>query len=157
MRHMGRFTEFAEELEKRIRREVEKEFQARNPSSFTTSKSAITPEFPSEIDSLPTGFSWIVGEGLRVHITHQNSKQGHSAYGVKPRPPRPPHSLSEIQKSAFDFFRKMKVELEDNFSLQDLRRAWRKLALKCHPDQGGSAEMFRSAQSAYQKLQTVCE
>ena len=38
------------------------------------------------------------------------------------------------------------------FTLQDLKRAYRKRALETHPDSGGTAEAFRSVHTAYQTL-----
>ena len=38
------------------------------------------------------------------------------------------------------------------FTLQELKRAYRKRALETHPDSGGTAEAFRSVHTAYQTL-----
>ena len=42
------------------------------------------------------------------------------------------------------------------FTLQDLKRAYRKKALETHPDSGGTAEAFRSVHNAYQALLASC-
>ena len=42
------------------------------------------------------------------------------------------------------------------FTLQDLKRAYRKKALETHPDSGGTAEAFRSVHNAYQALLSSC-
>lgn len=39
-----------------------------------------------------------------------------------------------------------------NHSAQDIKAAWRKMAFKTHPDQGGSAAAFNAAFSAYKAL-----
>lgn len=42
--------------------------------------------------------------------------------------------------------------LPSNASQEDVKRAYRKLALKLHPDKGGDAEQFRKVQQAYDTI-----
>ena len=45
--------------------------------------------------------------------------------------------------------------LEPGASQEDLRRAWRAAAARCHPDRGGDPEEFRLAKAAYEFLSQV--
>ena len=151
---MGRFMEFAEVLEQKIRREVENEYSQRENARFSSEKSSLNAEFPSEFDEWPLGFAWILGQGPTLKVQSSPARTGHKAYGVKMRPPTP-HKLSAAQARAFELFSLWKTGLEPAFRAGDLRRAWRKAALATHPDHGGTAETFRQAQEAYQVLQSV--
>jgi curved DNA-binding protein CbpA len=44
------------------------------------------------------------------------------------------------------------LELADHFSLDELKTAFRKMAMKTHPDKGGSVQAFFKVQAAYQTL-----
>ncbi|MFN7728534.1 MAG: J domain-containing protein [Bdellovibrio sp.] len=155
---MGSFVEFADILEKKIRREVERELRtepfSREKSPFSSEKVSLSSEFPSEFDELPLGFAWILGQGPSLKVQPQQERTGHKAYGVKVRPPTP-HCLNPEQKRAFDLFSQLGTKLCPAFRAGDLRRAWRKAALATHPDHGGTAEAFRQAQAANQVLQSV--
>lgn len=151
---MGSFIEFAEILEKKIRREVENEYSSREKRESSSEKVSLSSEFPSEFDELPLGFAWILGQGPTLKVQPQQERTGHKAYGVKVRPPTP-HTLTDSQKCAFDLFSQLGTEISPAFRAGDLRRAWRKAALATHPDHGGSAESFRQAQKAHQVLQSV--
>ncbi len=152
--HMGRFIEFAEMLEKRIRQEVEKEHFQREKSESRSENASVNAEFSSEFDEWPLGFAWILGQGPVLRSHPQKIRPGHKAYGVKARPPAP-HRFTETQQQAFDLFLEWGTELSRSFRTADLRRAWRKAALVTHPDQGGTSADFRRAQEAYAILQTV--
>ncbi|MBX2993707.1 MAG: J domain-containing protein [Bdellovibrionaceae bacterium] len=151
---MGRFIEFAEVLEQKIRREVENEYSQRENARFSSEKSSLNAEFPSEFDEWPLGFAWILGQGPALKVQPRPETTAHKAYGVKVRPPTP-HKLSAEQTRAFDLFTAWNTGLDPAFRAGDLRRAWRKAALATHPDHGGTAESFRQAQGAYQVLQSV--
>lgn len=59
---------------------------------------------------------------------------------------KPEHTLDKTR--ALQIF-----ELDRNASKQDIRRQWRKLALKWHPDRSsGNADKFRQVCGAWQKL-----
>lgn len=66
---------------------------------------------------------------------------------------RPPHKLSISQTMAFDFFKTLVTDLSDAFTAHELRRAFRKAALKIHPDHGGSSSDFIALKSHYTTLQ----
>lgn len=43
--------------------------------------------------------------------------------------------------------------LDERFSAEELKRAYRERVLKTHPDRGGTSEAFREVQAAYEALQ----
>jgi hypothetical protein len=60
-----------------------------------------------------------------------------------PRPPPPPRAAA----SAWSV-----LGLEPGAGLPEIKRAFQRLALRTHPDQGGDPEQFRLIQRAYEKL-----
>jgi hypothetical protein len=80
--------------------------------------------------------------------------------GLKPAtttpPPRRPHVLNDNQKLAFKFFASKGAILDAGFTRSELKSAWRKLALKTHPDISGQGEAeFRVAKRCYQELEKL--
>lgn len=59
-------------------------------------------------------------------------------------PPRPAHQLNKAQAVALQYFKSHGFELAANFSIKDLKGAFRKIALKIHPDQGGESIEFQT-------------
>ena len=44
------------------------------------------------------------------------------------------------------------LDIDKNASEQEIKKAYRKLAVKCHPDRGGNEEEFKNISKAYQTL-----
>ena len=44
------------------------------------------------------------------------------------------------------------LELDRDASSSDIKKSWKKLALKHHPDKGGDSEKFTKLQTAYEIL-----
>ncbi|MGV2988630.1 DNA-J related domain-containing protein [Vibrio sp. E150_011] len=61
------------------------------------------------------------------------------------------HEVTMSQKAAFEFF-----ELDCLATPKEIRQAWRRLALKWHPDrEGGDAEQFTLACEAWSQLKSL--
>ncbi len=73
-----------------------------------------------------------------------SQKFSSTTYRSFKRPPieRMPHQLSPIQNEAFQFLSNWGTNLAPNFSPSDLKKAFRKAALRLHPDRGGDASLF---------------
>jgi len=60
-------------------------------------------------------------------------------------------SLTELEKSDIDALRLF--QLQNNYTIDDLKSAYKKLAMKTHPDkQGGSSEQFQLVTKCYMSL-----
>lgn len=55
------------------------------------------------------------------------------------------------------YFRLFKIENYKKISLSELKRRYRILCLKTHPDRGGSSAQFRLVQDAYQYIKNLIE
>ncbi len=68
---------------------------------------------------------------------------------------RPNHVLTSLQQKALELinnFLSPAESLPGNFNLQQLKRCYKKAALKAHPDCGGSHESFLALKSDYELL-----
>jgi hypothetical protein len=170
---MGQFESFAQVLEqtlenrlrKEIKQEIETEIQREidawlEQSSETTT--ATGPHSPStaRLDNSPDCLAALLGivQPLRqnpeakAHLYHRHRPK------VRPTPrPRPAHALSETQVAALHFFRNSgQSELQSNYSMAELKTAFRHLALRFHPDRPqGSAALFIQLKNAYDCLRLV--
>jgi hypothetical protein len=123
---------FLQILEQKIRQQVEQEIL----SSSEPSPRSMNTEIPSEL------WTHLVGQLSTKHF--QTPSKGEIYHRHRPPPrPRPDHKLDCKQKQAFLFFELQGAALATNFSSKDLQRAFRQLALRLHPDHGGSAERIQ--------------
>jgi hypothetical protein len=65
---------------------------------------------------------------------------------------RPKHSFDETQAYAFYLIRQLVPQLPENFSFNQLKSAYRRAALKTHPDRGGASETFQQVKKSYHIL-----
>ena len=125
------------------------------PNSYSVSKSKMseTPYRRFQSSAKYTANDW----AKKVH-----SKANSTATLAKPpakAPPRPkgvPHKLNEKQTIAMTFFINEKMFLLEDFTVDELKKAYRKLALVKHPDtHSGSAHAFVELKQAYECLTSV--
>ena len=79
------------------------------------------------------------------------------AYNLKKQRPvttRSPHVLNEAQSAAYACLLRFS-HLADNFSLVELKAAFRAAALKSHPDRGGNSETFQAVKKSYHILEAL--
>ncbi len=143
---MGSFDSFAQVLEKKIRAQIESEM-----NSTQSTQSNIRTQIPAE--------TWgnLLGQIQPQRFTQeQKGLNYHRHRKPPPHPaPRPAHKMTAEQLTSFQFFKSHGSDLADNYTLKELKSAYRKLALKIHPDQGGRADLFMTLQQAFAKLQKV--
>ena len=145
------FDNFAEILERKIRKQIEAEMmfssEKRNKASESHNKSQ---------GQLDKAVVWgpLMTEIAPIHFTAP--EKGLKRYPTpKPLKPRPAHTMNAAQSLSFQFFIKHGAMIANNFTKAELTRAFRTLALRLHPDQGGSAESFQSLLQARQLLSSL--
>ena len=74
---------------------------------------------------------------------------------ISPRKQGKPHSLNPLQKTSFEYFSIQKCELLPDYTLVELKKVYRLLALKLHPDKGGSVENFLALKNHFECLRQV--
>lgn len=107
-----------------------------------------------EYDTSPRHMSYIMG--LQGKNTNQQASPRAWNY-YKPKP-RPAHALTTQQCESLDFFNQFNADLKNNFNGLELKKAFRQLAKKFHPDVSkisGSAEIFINLKKHYDILTQV--
>ena len=156
---MGSFHSFAQVLEKKIRKELEQEFHMGSSSSRQQPELKSEQTSQSQAGARGQGSAcaraelWNVLVGNLDPIHFSAPTKGQAYHGQrKPSPPKPPHQLSALQQWAAGFFTDRGISLSPRFSSNELQSAFRKLALKMHPDQGGSPAEFQNLMTARSEL-----
>jgi hypothetical protein len=143
---MGTYMDFAKILEKKIRREIEQEL-AQAPLRTSNSTSPQT-EIQSEL--------WTHLVGQLDTRRFEAPVKGQAYHRQRPAPrPRPAHQLNAEQTEAMEFFAASGQALAANFNSADLKKAFRQMALKLHPDQGGTAITFQRLLKARRSLESL--
>lgn len=116
----------------------------------TVSSRALNASWESTLD--PHGMAQILAQTATHSFTKANR---HNPYKFKtPRPliVRSSHNLTEEQQMAYACLQQFVPQLSDNFNLTELKTAYRRSALKAHPDHGGTSETFQNVKKSYQIL-----
>ncbi len=154
-KHSPRGPDFIEILGEKIRSQLLEELGQNdlNPHSLhqEVSMNAGKNDSPSDSRSNPPGAQPYVKTTESSLLGQMNSQQFRLNFTAtkyqemkKPTPPRPAHQFNEAQKAALHYFKRHGFELAANFSMKDLKGAFRKIALKIHPDQGGESIEFQT-------------
>ncbi len=140
------FEKFAEILEKKIRKQIEAEVFAQRP---TPQMEPLSTDVESNqlLGSLLTSLN-------PVHFYVPTTAKRYPNKTVKPKP-RPNHSFNSQQAHSFQYLLKKGAQLLENFNRKELETAFRALALKLHPDQGGSNQEFLQLLEARKSLQAL--
>ncbi len=89
-------------------------------------------------------------------MTDQVQKSKEIPKPIKVRTPGPKHKLTAVQQSSVSFFVSHQAVLPEDFHRDELKLAYRLLALKLHPDrQEGSAIEFIELKSHYEILKKL--
>lgn len=126
-----------EELTRNIRKDLQKNLFSERKTAISESHFATEHQLLGQIDA---------------QIFQRNFSQSRYQIFQKKPQPRPAHALSPEQRQAWNVFFEKGIPLADNFSLAELKTAFRKLAIRHHPDQGGTTETFLQIHAAHLKL-----
>lgn len=101
----------------------------------------------------PAHLAYLMGTLGPAYFRPQTSR----AYPSRPKPPPPPHSLTETQQDAASFFTSYSAALSPAFSQRELKKAFRTLALQLHPDtnKGTTAGAFIELKKNYETLMSL--
>ncbi len=135
--------EFSEILEKSLNSESE----IPNESTFNSSAG-----WSSDLE--PMHMAYLLGT-LDIDKVPRISSHKNPYLKYKKIIQKPNHILSSAEQKAFELinsFLSSTESLPRNFNLQQLKRSYKKAALKAHPDCGGSHESFLALKSDYEML-----
>ena len=100
----------------------------------------------------PHGMAQILAQTETHTFTKANRYNPYKFKSQRVAPQRPSHNMTEEQLLAYACLKQFAVQLSDNFNLTELKTAFRRSALKAHPDHGGTSETFQNVKKSYQIL-----
>ncbi len=114
----------------------------------------------SSINNDPYGLAYMLGhfgkyefkKSTKDCFTQQKYRFGLNKYQVQSRRE---HNLNPEQENSFLFFHNWSCHFERNFSKIELKKTFRKLAIKLHPDHGGTAQLFIELKKHYETLMLI--
>lgn len=134
---------FAAKIESKIRQEYSQE-------SFDLSRD-LGRAAGQEFDTSPAHLAFLMSQ-----VQPLKSTAAHKAYKAGPRPAPKPHLLNATQNAAAAVFARFGAELSPAFRPNELKKAFRTLAKKLHPDHsGGGAQDFIQLKMAFDCLQKI--
>lgn len=126
-----------------------------SPHSFSVSKSKMG-ETPYRRFQNHNRYTTEASERAKKVHAKANSTATATPVQPAPRPKGVPHKLNEKQTSAMTYFINEKMFLLEDFTADELKKAYRKLALTKHPDRNsGSPQAFLELKHSYECLSTI--
>jgi hypothetical protein len=111
-----------------------------------------TMEWSSSLD--PKHLSYLMGKAdLRLNLPAKPTKNPYSKY--KKLIIKPDHPMTPLELSAFEFINfqlDSHQQIAKNFTVLELKRGYKKAALRLHPDCGGSHSSFLELKSGFELL-----
>ncbi|UOF02578.1 J domain-containing protein [Bdellovibrio reynosensis] len=111
-----------------------------------TSSSSAKMTDPSLND--PAHMAYLLGKIGRLEL--QTPRGQYPA--PKVRPQRKPHSFNHSQRQAYEFMKSWIHDLNEGFTANELKKAFRQAAIILHPDHGGNTEQFIDLKAHYETL-----
>ncbi len=144
----------SEKIEKQLRQDLSfSEISVENPISTTQA----APHMRTWVYQIPVEKVHI--QTPRDYILKRAYPSSHHAFQkahVPPTPSRKPHQLTEQQKQSMVYFWSWQVRLREDFTQGELKKAFRALAQRLHPDRNnGQVQAFLDLKNHYQRLLNV--
>ena len=139
---------FAETLESLL----EKDFSSSENVNSRSKNGVFPSEKPSFTDAEDYIYlSFLLGKTPKTQLPRQTLHTDYRRYYVpsRPKPPRKVHVLSTEQRLAFEKLLNFYPDLSPGFRKEELKTAFRKGAMRTHPDRGGHSSEFQSLKEAY--------
>jgi hypothetical protein len=172
---------FAEILREKIEKNSKSAFQSsttvdNNSGSFTPSESIELSQLRTRLfEHSPNSFHvsqpkmsetpyhkfqtqkrYINDDKTWAKTVHSKAKSAAEPAKLSPRPKGVAHKLNEKQTASMSYFINEKQFLLEDFTQDELKKAYRKLALLKHPDRtNGSATSFLELKKHFEVLSTV--
>jgi hypothetical protein len=116
-----------------------------------------------ERDLSPANLAFLMGKISKTQIKKTFQSSPYKTYYKAPPPPRPEklqtqnvRILNPKQREALKVFLNNGFTLGEEFTVQELKQAFRKTALKVHPDMnGGSSAPFIELKNAFESLSLI--
>lgn len=145
MKH-DRFAEILyRQIENQVRQDLSKNFS--QPAGFASAIQSFHEDLTPSCLSQLVGAVGKVGQNFhgKAQVYHQN----------RPKVQRKVHTLSQAQLKAVALFLRLGQDIGQAFNLKELKAAFRTLALKTHPDQGGENQIFIELKEAFKLLKPL--
>lgn len=131
-------------------------------SGIDSSKDVFPEELTSTLD--PYGFSYLLGhlEQQRFQSFSTSAYFKYRPQNLKPEPEQTtcPYPWTAREKDAYQWLNQIlnpTDRLMGTFKIDSLRKAYKKAAMKTHPDLGGSHESFLKLQKVHEILVTYLQ
>lgn len=105
----------------------------------------------SNVHADPAHMAYLLGQISRLEF--QTPRGQYPA--PKVRPQRKPHNFSATQKLSYEFLKTWIHDFSEGFTANELKKAFRQVAMVLHPDQGGSTQQFVELKDHYENLRTL--
>lgn len=155
---------FAEILTKTINNFKTKNDESNQNSTLHSYEPPANPLFLHDLVSLKqrTNPSY-VSRSYKTHsrpnktfdVSSMNAKQKEKPSEVTACTAATPHPLTEPQKQIVKKWSELGECLKDNFAKDELKKAFRRLAIATHPDHGGKTDLFIEIKKDYEILHKV--
>lgn len=116
----------------------------------TVASNTLNSGWESTLD--PHGMAQILAQTETHSFARANRHNPYKFKTQRPLSARLSHNMTDEQQMAYLSLKQFVPQLSDNFNFTELKTAYRRSALKAHPDHGGTSETFQNVKKSYQIL-----